>query len=165
MISNVNGESQTGRQLEKSTKEINIISEEVLVEDTTQQVITDPEEARAARKQELLNRIPTDQEEIDKAMAKVIDAYYNAAMIYNEQLSDKPASAKMFEDLIAKYPDNKYKLPSYYQLYRLYQAMKDMPKSDYYKNLLLEKYPDSDYAMIIKNPNYMAEKAAKKIGS
>jgi tetratricopeptide (TPR) repeat protein len=146
----------------RSTKEVNIIDEEMVIEDTVQKEIANPEEARAARKQELLNRIPTDQGEIDKAMAKVIDAYYNAAMIYNEQLSDKPASAKMFEDLITKYPDNKYKLPSYYQLYRLYLAMKDPQKSDYYKNLLLDKYPDSDYAMIIKNPNFMAEKAAKK---
>jgi tetratricopeptide (TPR) repeat protein len=146
----------------RSSKQANLEEEEVIVEDTAKQEIQDPEEARAARKQELLKKIPSDQEEIDKAMAKVIDAYYNAAMIYNEQLSDKPASAKMFEDLVTKYPDNKYKLPAYYQLYRLYLALNDKQKSDYYKNLLLEKYPDSDFAMIIKNPNYMAEKATKK---
>jgi len=124
--------------------------------------IKDPAEAREAHRKELLDRIPSDQGEIDKSTARVIDAYYNAAMIYNEQLGDKPASAKMFEDLLAKYPDNKYKLPAYYQLYRLYLALKDPQKSDYYKNMLLDKYPDSDYAMIIKNPNFMAEKAAKK---
>jgi hypothetical protein len=146
----------------RSSKEINIISDEFIQEDTVQEVVLNPEEAREAHKQELLKKIPSNQEEIDKAMAKVIDAYYNAAMIYNEQLGDKPASAKMFEDLVTKYPENKYKLQSYYQLYRLYLAMNNSQKSNYYKNILLDKYPDSDYANIIRNPNFMADKAAKK---
>ncbi|MEO8086063.1 MAG: tetratricopeptide repeat protein [Bacteroidota bacterium] len=146
----------------RNNKQLNLQEEEVVVEDSVKDEIKDPTEAREAHRKELLEKIPSDQASIDKSTGKVIDAYYNAAMIYNEQLNDKPASAKMFEDLLAKYPDNKYKLPAYYQLYRLYLAMKDPQKSDYYKNILLEKYPDSDYAMIIKNPNFMAEKAAKK---
>ena len=146
----------------RSSKQMNIQEEEAVVEETEKKEIKDPEEAREAHRKELLDLIPSDQAEIEKSTAKVIDAYYNAAMIYNEQLDDRPASAKMFEELLTKYPDNKYKLPTYYQLYRIYLAMKDPQKSDYYKNLLLEKYPDSDYAMIIKNPNYLAEKAAKK---
>ncbi len=146
----------------RSNKQMNIQEDETVVEETKKEEIKDPTEAREAHKKELLDKIPSDQAAIDKSMGKVIDAYYNAAMIYNEQLNDKPASAKMFEDLLSKYPDNKYKLPAYYQLYRLYLSMKDNQKSDYYKNLLLDKYPDSDYAMIIKNPNFMAEKAAKK---
>ncbi len=146
----------------RSNKQMNIQEEEVVVEDAKKEEIKDPTEAREAHKKELLDKIPSDQAAIDKSMGKVIDAYYNAAMIYNEQLNDKLASAKMFEDLLSKYPDNKYKLPAYYQLYRLYLSMKDNQKSDYYKNLLLDKYPDSDYAMIIRNPNFMAEKAAKK---
>jgi len=146
----------------RSSKQMNIQEEEVVVEDTVKNEIKDPAEAREAHRKELLDKIPSDQEAINKSVGKVIDAYYNAAMIYNEQLNDKTASAKMFEDLLEKYPDNKYKLPAYYQLYRLYLAMKNTQKSEYYKNMLLDKYPDSDYAMIIKNPNFMAEKAAKK---
>ncbi len=147
----------------RSNKQMNIQDEEAVVEESTvKEEIKDPVEAREAHKKELLDKIPSDQESIDKSMGKVIDAYYNAAMIYNEQLADKPASTKMFEDLLSKYPDNKYKLPAYYQLYRLYLAMNNPVKSDYYKNILLDKYPDSDYAMIIKNPNFMAEKLARK---
>jgi tetratricopeptide (TPR) repeat protein len=146
----------------RSYKQMNFEEEEVVVSDTVKEEIKDPAEAREARRKELLDKIPSDEAAIEKSMAKVVDAYYNAAMIYNEQLGDKPASAKTFEDLLSKYPENKYKLPAYYQLYRLYLAMKDVPKSEHYKNILLEKYPGSDYAMIIRNPNFMAEKAAKK---
>jgi len=124
--------------------------------------LKDTAEIRAARKKELLGKIPVTKEALDKSTNKVVDAYYNASMIYNEQLKNPKASAELFEEMLRKYPDNKYKLQAYFHLYRIYLAHGNMERSDYYKNLLLDKYPDSDFAMIIKNPNYMAEKAAKK---
>src|SRR6185369_1211073 len=47
--------------------------------------------------------------------------------------------------------------PSYYQLYRIYLALNDKEKAEYYKKLLLDKYPDSDFSKIIKNPAYADE--------
>jgi hypothetical protein len=124
--------------------------------------IKDPKEARAARKKELLEKIPSTPEALQKSTTKVVDAYYNAGMIYNEQLNDKEAAAKTFEELLSRYPDNRYQLPVYYQLYRIYLASNNTQKSEYYKNILLTKYPDSEYSQIIKNPNYYADKNAAK---
>jgi tetratricopeptide (TPR) repeat protein len=129
---------------------------------TVEKEITDTAAIRAARKKELLDKIPVSAEALEKSTNKVVDAYYNASMIYNEQLKNPKASAELFEEMLRKYPENKYKLQAYYHLYRIYLAHGNTEKSNYYKNLLLDKYPDSDFAMIIKNPNYMAEKAAKK---
>ena len=131
-----------------------LVTEEKKKKDTTKNHTT--------RKKELLAKIPSSKEAIDKSTNKVVDAYYNASMIYNEQLKDAKASADLFEEMLRKYPDNKYKLQAYYHLYRIYLTHGNIQKSDYYKNLLLDKYPDSDFAMIIKDPNYMASKAQKK---
>jgi tetratricopeptide (TPR) repeat protein len=148
----------------RSNKQQTVQEEEVLEDSLVveEKVIDDPKAALAERKKKMLENIPTTPEALEKSTMKVADAYYNAAMIYNEQLGDKKASAEMFEALLQKYPDSKYKLQGYYQLYRIYLALGNNAKSDYYKDILLSKYPDSDYAMIIKNPNYMAEKEAKK---
>ena len=94
---------------------------------------------------------------MDSSKAKVIEAYYDLSLIYKEQLANNEKSAEALEALLAKYPKNKYQLPSYYQLYRLYTLMKMDPQAQKYKNILLTQFPESDYALILKNPEYNNE--------
>ena len=129
---------------------------------TEEKEIKDPKLAAEKKKQDMLATIPSTPEAMEKSTRKVIDAYYNAAMIYREQLNDLPASVAMFEELLQKYPDNKYMLQSYYQLYRIYAQIGNAQKSEYYKNIILTKHGDTEYAEIIRNPNYAAERASKK---
>ena len=101
-----------------------------------------------------LNQIPLTPDALTKSNLKIIDAYYNIGSIYKEQLLNNEKSVSTFEELLKRYPDNKYKLAAYYQLYRTYLLLNNITKSDYYKNILLNDYPDSEYAKIIKNPGY-----------
>lgn len=109
-----------------------------------------------------LKNVPTTPDAIAKSNIKIVDAFYNVGSIYKEQLLNNEKSVEAFEELLRRFPENKYKLTTYYQLYRIYLVMNDQPKSDYYKNLLLKDYPDSDYATIIRNPSYAADIAASK---
>ncbi|REJ80943.1 MAG: hypothetical protein DWQ44_04215 [Bacteroidetes bacterium] len=124
--------------------------------------IKDPKLLAEKKKENMLKNIPSTPEDLEKSTAKIIDAYYNAAMIYREQIKDLNASVEMFETLLKKYPGNKYELQSYYQLYRVYRDMNETAKSDVYKNLILSKYGDTEYAEIIRNPEYAATLAGKK---
>ncbi len=116
-----------------------------------------PDTAGAAnadtRRTHMLKSIPANNEAIDKSINKIVDAYYNVGMIYREQLNDLKASAETFEELLRRFPENKFKLQTYYQLYRAYAALNNPVKSDYYKNIILNKYSDTEYAEIIRNPN------------
>jgi tetratricopeptide (TPR) repeat protein len=155
------------RKLEDDWRRSNkqVFSQEEEVSDslvTEEKELADTAAIRQVKKKELLAKIPSTPEALEKSTNKVVDAYYNASMIYNEQLKNAKASAELFEEMLRRHPENKYKLQAYYHLYRIYLTHGNTTKSDFYKNLLLEKYPDSDFAMIIKNPNYMAEKAQKK---
>lgn len=109
-----------------------------------------------------LKNIPLTPDAIAKSNIKIVEAYYNVGSIYKEQLLNNQKSVESFEELLQRFPENKYKLTSYYQLYRIYLSMNNQTKSDYYKNLLLKDYPDSDYATIIRNPSYAADIAASK---
>lgn len=109
-----------------------------------------------------LKNIPLTPDAFAKSNMKIVEAYYNVGSIYKEQLLNNQKSVESFEELLQRFPENKYKLTSYYQLYRIYLSMNNQPKSDYYKNLLLKDYPDSDYATIIRNPSYAADIAASK---
>ena len=109
-----------------------------------------------------LNNIPVTSEAISNSNNKIIDAYYNVGSIYKEQLLNNPKSVEAFEELLRRYPDNKYKLSTYYQLYRTYLSINNKTKSDYYKNILLTNYPDTEYSKIIKNPEYGKDVMASK---
>ena len=109
-----------------------------------------------------LKKLPLTPDELNKSDEKIVDAYYNIGGIYKEQLLDNAKSAETFEELLKRYPDNKYKVASYYQLYRAYLAMNNTTKADYYRNILVTNYPDSEYAKIIKNPSYAKDVMASK---
>ena len=149
----------------RSSKEMTIQEEEVVSQDST---VTNKKESKSEKetaeqkKQKFLKSIPTTPEALDKSRNKVIDAYYNAAMIYKDQFNDAREAAKMFEELLEKYPKCKFELQSYYQLYRIYLALGEKEKSDHYKNIILDEHGDSEYAAIIRNPNYASEMAGRK---
>lgn len=109
-----------------------------------------------------LKNIPLTPEDQDKSIAKIIDAYYNVGVIYKESFNNNKKSAGAFEELLKRFPDNKYKLTVYYQLYRSYLAMNNSSKADHYKNIILNDYPDTEYAKIIRNPNSAKDILASK---
>jgi hypothetical protein len=115
----------------------------------------------AALKKKYLEKIPFTEKMVDASNRKIIDAYYSNGLIYKEHLGDLYASAESFETMLKRFPDNKYALQSFYNLYRIYLALDDSVKRDLYKNILLNQYPESEYAALIRNP----ESAVVRLGS
>jgi tetratricopeptide (TPR) repeat protein len=109
-----------------------------------------------------LKSIPLTDDAVAKSNIKIVEAFYNVGSIYKEQLLNNSKSIEAFEELLKRFPENKYKLSAYYQLYRTYLSTNNKSKSDYYKNILLNDYPDTEYAMIIKNPDIGKEMLATK---
>ena len=59
-------------------------------------------------------------------------------------------------------PNHNLEAPTAFQLYKTYTYLQDNEQSAYYKNLILTKYPETDYAKIIENPNYYEEIEKKR---
>lgn len=100
--------------------------------------------------------IPLTEKQLEESNQRIVDAYYSLGIIYKEQLLDNKEAIKNFEELLKRYPDNKYKLPVYYHLYRINLEV-NKAKAEYYKNILLKDYPESEYSKIIQNPSYIKE--------
>ncbi|MFI5219665.1 MAG: hypothetical protein ACHQNT_09260 [Bacteroidia bacterium] len=153
----------------RSEKELAIMEqqpEEEAAEDSTDMLAALQRDSIRAldnekRRDAYLASIPGNDEQKNAATAKIIDAYYNAGLIYKEQLRNYLASVDNFLEMLRRFPDNKYLLPVYFNLYRNYLALKDTAKADVYKDILLTKYPDSEYSKIILNPNYFQENQKK----
>jgi hypothetical protein len=86
-----------------------------------------------------------------KSIDKLLNAWYDAAIIYKDQLNELEIATEYFEKILARNYMNKLDLSASFQLYRINEGK---AKSDTYKNHILDKYPESDYASFIKDPEY-----------
>jgi len=109
------------------------------------------------KRQFYLKDLPLTQAKIDSSNNLIIDAYYNAGFIYIEGLKDYGNSIESFETLLNRFPINKHQVPTYYELYILYKDLNNQPKSDYYRNLILTQFTETDYAKLLINPDYYKE--------
>lgn len=110
-----------------------------------------------------LQDLPLTPEAIDSSNAIIAIDLYETGYIYRDLLNDIPRACASFESLVSRYPDCEYAMPCTYLLYLLYKDL-DKTKSDQHKNLLLSKYPDSDYAKLINDPHYYEKIAEKQKG-
>jgi len=98
-----------------------------------------------------LKKLPLTKEKMEASNKKVADALYNLGVLYKENLGDNKKSIESFEDLLRRNPNSEYKLQTYYYLYLIYELEGDIDKSNEYKQKILYNYPNSDYALLIKD--------------
>lgn len=101
-----------------------------------------------------LQQLPFTQEDIDASNVIIIDGLYNMAMIYKDKLEDLSLSVEGFEELERRFPENEHLLESYYQVYLIALRTHDEALASAYKQKLIDKFADSDYAVAIADPNY-----------
>lgn len=96
----------------------------------------------------------------DTANAIIARDLYETGFMYQDLLNDTRRACASFEMLLERYPKSEYALPAIYMLYTLYHKIGDQ-RAEPYKNLLLTKYPETDYAKLIQDPNYAQNLVAK----
>lgn len=115
---------------------------------------TDPKKS----KEYYLKNVPITDSLMDISHNKIIDAFYLLGSTYKEDLNNTKKSIAAFEELNARYKDHKYLLNTYYLLYKSYEQEKNAERAEFYKNKILNEYPNSEFAQMIKNPKYIDEK-------
>jgi len=109
-----------------------------------------------------LQDIPSTPAKIKVSNDTIIQAYYNMGFIYVEGLNDYEHAIDAFQTLNTRFPGNKFTVASYYELYMLYKTLENQPKSDTFKNIILTRYPETDFAKLLVNPNYYKEVQSKR---
>jgi len=112
------------------------------------------EDSVAVAVKRLTQAIPTSDSTKRAYADSVREAYYSLGMIYKERLNDLRKAAETFEDFNNRYPGNSSEASVFYQLYRIYLKIPDPGNAEKYKNRLVTKYPDSEYARILMDPKF-----------
>ncbi|MDD4829296.1 MAG: hypothetical protein PHE13_02210 [Bacteroidales bacterium] len=101
--------------------------------------------------------IPRTQEKKDSIHSEISKALLEAGYIYYQGLSNNGKAIETFLNLQKRYPTYPTTLPSSYHLYKIYDKIGQTPNANYYKNKILKEFPESEFAMMIQNPDYWQE--------
>jgi len=105
-----------------------------------------------------LQHIPLTPEKMEASDEKISKALYNAGFIYKESLQKNPEAILTFADFHTRnMEEHELSIQVYFQLYLLYKEIGNNERMEEYSAIILEKYPDSDYAKLILNPDYFIE--------
>lgn len=97
--------------------------------------------------------VPLTVEAVKASNEKIIDAYYEIASFYQQELDDQPEAIRIYQLILSRFPDNSHLGSVYYSLYLCYQKT-DPANAAKYKALVLDKFPGSVYAKTILDPDY-----------
>jgi len=104
-----------------------------------------------------VKKIPTEPKVLDSLNKQRNEAYFQLGTIYKEQLKEYDRATDKFEILLQNKPDEKYVMPTKYNLFKIYQANGNTFRKDKIRKDILKNHPDSRYAKILKNPLDVAE--------
>jgi tetratricopeptide (TPR) repeat protein len=101
----------------------------------------------------MMNNLPLTAEKLKLSNSLLSLSMFELGKIYQGNLEDYRAAVDAYESSLKRFPDSLYGGEIYMNLSYAYQKLGDLPKSAYYKNLLLKGFSQSKYADIINNPH------------
>ncbi|MBL1279878.1 MAG: hypothetical protein COA33_006385 [Fluviicola sp.] len=105
----------------------------------------------------LTSKLPLSDSALALSNERLLQAHYNAGIIYKEQLNEKGIAQEEFEAVLKKQIENEHNLLSSYQLYQLFRGS-NASGAQKQKDYILNNYPNSDYANYLRDPNYFIKK-------
>ncbi len=105
---------------------------------------------------ELHAEIPYTDEQKKASLAIIEEAYYKLGDIYYFNLDEKENARQAFETLLTRFQGTTYAADAYYKLYLIF--LETAPaQADLYARRLMEEYPNSQLAKVLRNPDYLKE--------
>ncbi len=102
--------------------------------------------------------VPQDDAAKKKMDADIAAALFKVGSLYYERLQKRDKSMATFKELMRRYPNHKNELEALYMMYNIAQQEKNAAEAKRYKDAILSKYPDSDIAKALKDPNFVNAK-------
>ncbi len=76
-------------------------------------------------------------------------------VILKDKLEDFDASYSQFDRLLTDYPDNIYRLDTYYNLYLMFMRQGKSAEAEHFRQLILRDFADSKYGVAMRDPAYL----------
>jgi tetratricopeptide (TPR) repeat protein len=101
-------------------------------------------------------KLPLTKEKKRASDLNIMEAHYQAAMIYKDYFLEEESAIKMLLQITKRYPKNKEYTPlAYYNLYQIYTENKQNKKAEKCKNTLLQVFPETIYSKLLNDHEYL----------
>lgn len=104
-----------------------------------------------------LKDLPKTQGQRDTMHADIARCLLNAGYIYYDGIENTERALECYLRLAKDYPDADEIVQAFYQLWRIYSKQGNTPQANYYRDMVLMGFPDSDYANMIRDDQYYLE--------
>lgn len=103
-----------------------------------------------------LKQIPFTPEQVAESNKIIEDGLFHSGVIFKDKLDNLALSEKTLRRLTDNYKDYENMDEAYYHLFLLYSRRKEKSLADTYINLLKRDFPESEWTMLLSDPNYEA---------
>ena len=100
--------------------------------------------------------IPRTEEQKKEALLKIEEAYFRLGDVYYFKLQENDNAVSSYKTLLQRFPDSDFEAEVLYRLYIIFKDS-DPASAESYAAQLKTKHPQSTFAKILINPNYLAE--------
>lgn len=107
-----------------------------------------------------LRELPTNPVKIQEANDKIMNAMFALGKLFRDKIQNFEKSISTLENMHKKFGVTPFELESSYYLYLDYLDLNNSSQAQQYKSKILEKYRDSKYASILRDPEGYAKSDA-----
>ena len=98
--------------------------------------------------------IPTTQAQLDSMDYQTAISLLNAGYIFYDGLENTTRALECYLRMANDYTMYDEIVQAFYMLYRIYNKQGNTPSANYYRDMVLMGFPDSDFANMIRDENY-----------
>ena len=104
-----------------------------------------------------LKQLPKSQAEQDSMQAQTAICLLNAGYIYYDGIHNIPKALECYLRMADSYTTHSDIVQAFFMLYKIYDKQGNTPNANYYRNMVLMGFPDSDFANLILDEDYYKE--------
>ncbi|MDR2938393.1 MAG: hypothetical protein LBU92_05595 [Prevotellaceae bacterium] len=109
-----------------------------------------------------LANVPLTDSLMEASNTRLMEAIFDAGMVYKDYILDKPNAIKMLEMLLERFPGNRHTLEAYFYLYVLNSEEGNTAQAERYKNLLVKEFPDELLTKYVLDPTHVSDNEVKE---
>ncbi|MEZ4955368.1 MAG: hypothetical protein R2825_17540 [Saprospiraceae bacterium] len=110
---------------------------------------------------EMFKDVPETPDDITVANRQIEAAMFTLGTHYRDRLKKQDKCVETMLELLNRYPETQYKLDAFYYLYLAYQDMGDITNAQIYFDKIVNGYPNTNYARMLKDPNFAMQVNSK----
>jgi len=107
-----------------------------------------------------LKNLPLSDSLIEFSNGFIENAMLNAGKVYAERIPDPGKATEILETLLSRFPNGELAPEALYTLYNI-NKVENKTKSEQFRQMLLQQYPDDEFARILSDPEYYEKKVAE----